>query len=160
MKKLLFSLLALSIFFSACEKEEEEVEESNSNSNINITVSNITGIWEATSFIVDGANLSSLATILYWIRPDMFIEENIQYNNTSNINDNIGTWELSGSNLIIEWVTGEKITYQITSLSNDTAFGFSDEGKPNLGLSILLVEWLNDDGDIVSTSGSANLVKQ
>ena len=84
MKKLLYTLLAVSIIFSACEKED-----SNSNSNINTTVSNMTGIWEATSLVLDGANLSSLATILYWLKADMTIEENVQYNNSSNIDDNI-----------------------------------------------------------------------
>ncbi|MEE2931158.1 MAG: lipocalin family protein, partial [Bacteroidota bacterium] len=109
MKKLFCILLSLSIIFLACKKEEE----SNSNSNINITVSNITGIWEATSLVLDGANLSSLATILYWLKADMIIEENYQYNNSNTIHDNTGNWELSGSNLIIYWHTGGKVTYQI-----------------------------------------------
>ena len=143
MKKLLYIFLAVSVIFSACEKEED----SNSNSSINITVSNMTGIWEATSLFVDGANLSSLATILYWIKADMTIEENYQYNNSTNINDNTGTWELSGSNLIIYWDTGEKVTYQINSLNNTTA-------------SLELVEWLNDSGDIQFDTGSVTLVKQ
>ena len=143
MKKLIYTLLAVSIIFSACEKEEE----SNSNSNINITVSNMTGIWEATSLFLDGGNASNFATILYLLKADMTIEENYQYNNSTNIQDNTGTWELSGSNLIIEWVTGEKVTYQINSLSNTTA-------------SLILVEYLNDSGDIAFSSGSVTLVKQ
>ena len=143
MKKLLYIFLAVSIIFSACDKEEE----SNSNSNINIAVSNMTGIWEATSLVLDGANLSSLATILYWLKADMIIEENYQYNNSTNIHDNTGTWELSGSNLIIYWDTGEKVTYQINSLSNTTA-------------SLILVEYLNDSGNIEFSSGSVTLVKQ
>ncbi|MBT3571486.1 MAG: hypothetical protein HN498_03900 [Flavobacteriales bacterium] len=142
MKKLLYTLLAISIIFSACEKED-----SNSNSNINTTVSNMTGIWEATSLVLDGANLSSLATILYWLKADMTIEENVQYNNSSNIDDNTGIWQLSGSNLIINWDTGEKVTYQINSLTNTTA-------------SLILVEYLNDSGNIAFSSGSVNLVKQ
>jgi len=142
MKKLLYTLLAVSIIFSACDKEEE----SNSNSNINITVSNMTGIWEATSFIINGGELTNLKTILYWLKPDMIIEENIQDNNTYNIADNTGTWEINGSNLIIEWVTGERTTYQITSLNNTT-------------VSLLLVEWL-DNGEIEPISISASFVKQ
>ena len=71
MKKLLYIFLAVSVIFSACEKEED----SNSNSSINITVSNMTGIWEATSLVLDGANLSSLATILYWLKAYEEVEE-------------------------------------------------------------------------------------
>ena len=142
MKKLLYTLLAVSIIFSACDKEEE----SNSNSNINITVSNMTGIWEATSFIINGGEFANLKTILYWLKPDMIIEENIQDNNTYNIQDNTGTWEINGSNLIIEWVTGARTTYQITSLNNTT-------------VSLLLVEWL-DNGEIEPISISASFVKQ
>ena len=142
MKKLLYTLLAVSIIFSACEKED-----SNSNSNINTTVSNMTGIWEATSLFLDEANLSSLATIRYWLKADMTIEENVQYNNSSNIDDNTGIWQLSGSNLIINWDTGEKVTYQINSLTNTSA-------------SLILVEYLNDSGNIAFSSGSINLVKQ
>ena len=144
MKKLLYTFLAVSIIFSACEKEEE----SNSNSNINITVSNMTGIWKATSLILDGANISSVATILYKVNSDMTIEENVEYNNNlGNIIDNFGTWELSGSNLIINFVSEEKITYHINSLSSTAA-------------SLTLVEYLNDSGDIKHDSGSCNLVKQ
>ena len=142
MKKLLYIFLSVSIIFSACEKED-----SNSNSNINTTVSNMTGIWEATSLVLDGANLSSLATILYWLKADMTLEENVQYNNSSNIDDNTGIWQLSGSNLIINWDTGEKVTYQINSLTNTSS-------------SLILVEYLNDSGNIAFSSGSINLVKQ
>ena len=144
MKKLLYTLLAVSIIFSACDKEEE----SNSNSNINITVSNMTGIWKATSLILDGANQAILATILYKVNSDMTIEEDVEFNNNpGNIIDNSGTWELSGTNLIINWVTEEKTTYHINSLSSTTA-------------SLILVEYLNDSGDIKHDSGSCNLVKQ
>jgi len=141
MKKLLYILLAVIIVFSSCKKEEA------SNNNLNVNISNMTGIWEATSLILDGDNLSSLATILYWLKADMTIEENYQYNNSTNINDNTGTWELSGSNLIIYWDTGEKVTYQINSLNNTT-------------VSLILVEWLNDSGYIQFETGSVTLVKQ
>tara|TARA_B100001115_G_C15447141_1_gene210302 strand:+ start:52 stop:477 length:426 start_codon:yes stop_codon:yes gene_type:complete len=141
MKKLLYILLAVIIVFSSCKKEEA------SNNNLNVNISNMTGIWEATSLILDGDNLSSLATILYWLKADMTIEENYQYNNSININDNTGTWELSGSNLIIYWDTGEKVTYQINSLNNTT-------------VSLILVEWLNDSGYIQFETGSVTLVKQ
>jgi len=149
MKKLIYTLLTVSIIFSACEKEEKEESNSNSNSNsnINITVSNMTGMWEATSLFLDGDNLSSLATIRYWLKADMTIEENYQYNNSTNVYDNTGNWELSGSDLIIEWGTLEKVTYQINSLSNTTA-------------SLILVEYLNDSGNIAYSSGSVTLVKQ
>jgi hypothetical protein len=41
----------------------------------------------------------------------------------------------------------EKVTYQINSLTNTTA-------------SLILVEYLNDSGNIAFSSGSVNLVKQ
>mgnify|MGYP001156731610 CR=1 FL=1 len=141
MKKLLYTSLVVIIILSSCKKEEA------SNNNLNVNISNMTGIWEATSLILDGDNLSSLATILYWLKADMTIEENYQYNNSTNINDNTGTWELSGSNLIIYWDTGEKVTYQINSLNNTT-------------VSLILVEWLNDSGYIQFETGSVTLVKQ
>ena len=141
MKKLLYTSLIVIIIISSCKKEEAL------NNNLNVNISNMTGIWEATSLILDGDNLSSLATILYWLKADMTIEENYQYNNSTNINDNTGTWELSGSNLIIYWDTGEKVTYQINSLNNTT-------------VSLILVEWLNDSGYIQFETGSVTLVKQ
>ena len=68
-------------------------------------------------------------------------------NNSNTIHDNTGNWELSGSNLIIYWHTGEKVTYQINSLTNTTA-------------SLILVEYLNDSGNIEFSSGLVTLVKQ
>tara|TARA_B110000240_G_scaffold191550_1_gene234298 strand:- start:65 stop:496 length:432 start_codon:yes stop_codon:yes gene_type:complete len=143
MKKLLYTLLAVSIIFSACDKDQE----SNSNSNIDITVSNMTGVWRATSFILDDNNLANFATIKYWLKPNMIIEENIENNNNpDNIDVNIGEWEINGSNLIIQWVTGERTTYEITPINNTT-------------VSLLLVEWF-DNGEIESITILANFVKE
>jgi len=141
MKKLLYTLLAVSIIFSACEKEE-----SNSNSNLNINVSNMTGIWEATSFIINDGELANSNTIRYWLKADMTIEENIQNSSSNNINSNTGIWEINESNLIIEWFTAERTTYQITSLNNTS-------------VSLLLVEWLEDE-EVVDISISASFEKQ
>ena len=143
MKKLLYALIAESVIFSACEEDQE----SNSNSNIDITVSNMTGVWRATSFILDDNNVANFATIKYWLKPNMTIEENIEYNyNIGNIDVNTGEWEINASNLIIQWVTGERTTYEITPINNTT-------------VSLLLVEWF-DNGEIESTTILANFIKE
>ena len=49
MKKLLYTLLAVSIIFSACKKEEEEPTNNTNNNNSSLTIEET--IWEVTSFI-------------------------------------------------------------------------------------------------------------
>ena len=49
MKKLLFKLLAVSVIFSACEKEEEEPTNNTNNNNLSLTIEET--IWEVTSFV-------------------------------------------------------------------------------------------------------------
>jgi len=49
MKKLLYTLLAVSVIFSACEKEEEEPTNNTNNNNLSLTIEET--IWEVTSFV-------------------------------------------------------------------------------------------------------------
>ena len=49
MKKLLYTFLAVSIIFSACEKEEEEPTNNTNNNNSSLTIEET--IWEVTSFV-------------------------------------------------------------------------------------------------------------
>ena len=58
MKKLLYTLLAVSIIFSACKKEDEETNSSNNNNNNNST--SIVGVWTPTSVTID----TSMTTII------------------------------------------------------------------------------------------------
>ena len=59
MKKLLYTLLAVSIIFSACKKEDEETNSSNNNNNNNNSTS-IVGVWTPTSVTID----TSMTTII------------------------------------------------------------------------------------------------
>jgi len=144
MKKLLYTLLAVSIIFSACKKEKEN----SSNTNITISVSNMVGVWNATSFILDGidyttiAGIQSLDVIIY---SDMTFEERRLVANEPPFVFP-GNWELSGSVLIFTYDTGEYVRYNINSLTNNTA-------------SLTLLEYLNNGCSEYST-GSCNLVKQ
>ena len=56
MKKLLYTLLAVSIIFSACKKEDEETNSGNNNN----TPPSIVGVWTPTSVTID----SSMTTII------------------------------------------------------------------------------------------------
>ena len=49
MKKLLYTLLAVSLIFSACKKEEEEPTNNTNNNNSSLTIEET--IWEVTSFV-------------------------------------------------------------------------------------------------------------
>ena len=49
MKKLVYTLLAVSVIFSACEKEEEEPTNNTNNINSSLTIEET--IWEVTSFV-------------------------------------------------------------------------------------------------------------
>ena len=57
MKKLLYSLLAVSIIFSACKKEDEETNSSNNNNN---NSTSIVGVWTPNFVTID----SSMTTII------------------------------------------------------------------------------------------------
>ena len=57
MKKLLYTLLAVSIIFSACKKEDEETNSSNNNNN---NSTSIVGVWTPTSVTID----TSMTTII------------------------------------------------------------------------------------------------
>jgi hypothetical protein len=57
MKKLLYTLLAVSIIFSACKKEDEETNSSNNNNN---NSTSILGVWTPTSVTID----TSMITII------------------------------------------------------------------------------------------------
>ena len=56
MKKLLYTLLAVSLIFSACKKEEEEP----TNNNTNITVQNIVGVWNINSLVYDDIDYTTV----------------------------------------------------------------------------------------------------
>ena len=61
MKKLLYTLLAVSIIFSACKKEDEETNSgNNNNNNNNNTSTSIVGVWTPTSVTID----TSMTTII------------------------------------------------------------------------------------------------
>ena len=142
MKKLLLILLFLPLLFTTCKKEEENP----TNNNINVSVPNMAGTWNATSLIFNGEEkvIPGLVSYSFIVRSDMtFSQYAYAFDGTSENQD--GTWELSGSDLKINFVTGEFIHYYINSLTSTTA-------------SLNLVEYLNE-GNSVYSNGSCNLVK-
>ena len=142
MKKLLLILLCLPLLLTNCKKEEEN------STNNNISTPSMVGVWKATSLILDGEQMvyEGLTTFYFHVRSDMTfsqyadaIDGSYQYQD--------GTWELSGSSLEINFDTQEYVHYNINSLTSTTA-------------SLILVEYLNDSGSVLHSSGSCNLVKQ
>ena len=144
MKKLLYTLLAVSIIFSACKKEDEEP----TNNNINITVQNIVGVWNINSLAYDGIDYTAVPgfeSAAYIINSDNTFSQNVIFNGDLDID--YGNWDLSGSDLILYYDTEEEIRWSIDSFNSSTAF-------------LTLVHYLNDDGNDEYTSGSATIVKQ
>ena len=137
MKKLLYTLLAVTIIFSACEKEENS---NNSSNNISIA-----GTWNATSIYI-GPNqlvIPDFTTYLFYINPDNSFRQ-YAYAIDGSSEDIYGIWDLNGSLLNINYDTGEYLQYTIGSVTNTTA---------NLDLNF----YIDDSGDTIATSGSATL---
>jgi len=60
MKKLLYTLLAVSLVFTACEKEDEEPENTNNNgNNTNNTIADVVGVWNLIGYYDALGNLDS-----------------------------------------------------------------------------------------------------
>ena len=104
MKKLLYTLLAVSIIFSACEKEEEETSNTGNNNTGNNT-SSIIGKWNATHYTYD-----------YYETPNLDTEHAVG-------TDDIDYWN-DGHFWHIEFLTGDEL--QITT------FGESSSGQDSL----------------------------
>ena len=144
MKKLLYTLLAVSLIFSACKKEEEEP----TNNNTNITVQNIVGVWNINSLVYDDIDYTTVPgfeSAAFIINSDNTFSQNVIFNGDLDID--YGNWDLSGSDLILYYDTEEEIRWSIDSFNSSTAF-------------LTLVHYLNDDGNDEYTSGSATIVKQ
>ena len=144
MKKLLYTLLAVSLIFSACKKEDEEP----TNNNTNITVQNIVGVWNITSLVYDDIDYTTVPgfeSAAFIINSDNTFSQNVIFNGDLDID--YGNWDLSGSDLILYYDTEEEIRWSIDSFNSSTAF-------------LTLVHYLNDDGNDEYTSGSATIVKQ
>jgi hypothetical protein len=146
MKKLLYTFLAVSIIFSACEKEEES--NNSSNNNTNITVQNMVGVWSVTSLVYDGidwVNVPGFTSASFIINSDNTFSQNVIFDGELDVDP--GTWDLSGSELTLYFGTGDEIRWSINSFNGSTA-------------SLTLVEYLNPGGYDAPTSGSATIVKQ
>ena len=144
MKKILYTLLAVSIIFSACKKVEEEP----TNNNTNITVQNIVGVWNINSLVYDDIDYTTVPgfeSAAFIINSDNTFSQNVIFNGDLDID--YGNWDLSGSDLILYYDTEEEIQWSIDSFNSSTAF-------------LTLVHYLNDDGNDEYTSGSATIVKQ
>ena len=144
MKKLLYIFLAVSLIFSACEKEDES---NNISNNTNITVQDIVGEWNITSLVYDGIDLTNVAgftSASFIINSDNTFSQVDIYNDSPNTEK--GTWDLNGSELTLYYATYDEIRWSINSFNGSTA-------------SLTLVEYLNGGFD-TPTSGSATIVKQ
>jgi hypothetical protein len=144
MKKILYTLLAVSLIFSACKKEDEEP----TNNNTNITVQNIVGVWNINSLVYDDIDYTTVPgfeSAAFIINSDNTFSQNVIFNGDLDID--YGNWDLSGSDLILYYDTEEEIRWSIDSFNSSTAF-------------LTLVHYLNDDGNDEYTSGSATIVKQ
>ena len=145
MKKLLYIFLAVSLIFSACEKEDES---NNISNNTNITVQDIVGEWDITSLVYDGIDYTTVPgfeSAAYIINSDNTFSQNVIFDNLPDIDK--GIWNLSGSELTLYFETYDEIRWSINSFNGSTA-------------SLTLVEYLNDDGNDQYTSGEATIVKQ
>ena len=147
MKKLLYTLLAVSIIFSACEKEEES--NNSPNNNTNITVQNMVGVWNITSLVYDGidfVNVPGFTSASFIINSDNTFSQNVIFDGELAVD--YGTWDLSGSELTLIFESSPEIRWSINSFNGSTA-------------SLTLVEYLDPGSyDPLPTSGSATIVKQ
>ena len=141
MKKLLLILVCLPMLFTISSCSEEEQEDN--------SVSNMVGIWNASSLILDGIDYTAIPGVE---SIDFIMNSNMTFSQrtlviTGEIQSLNGTWELNESDLFIYFDTEEFVHYYINSFTSNTA-------------SLNLVEYLNDDNDPAYSSGSCNLVKQ
>jgi len=129
MKKLLYTFLAVSLIFSACEKEKEEPTNNTNNNNSSLTIEET--IWEVTSFVYFDNSSAQTFTVnipctdeegcdtginkIEWVffnNEGFFVEKwvngyNQTYYDTSNYcydcfpnNDNITLTDFSGQNIL------------------------------------------------------------
>ena len=140
MKKLLYTLLAVSIIFSACEKEE--ASNNSSNNSISVTDQNIVGVWDINSLVYDDIDWTTIVGFQgasFVINSDnTFIQIDI-YLNEQNTEE--GYWDLNGSELSLYDDDGDEIIWSINSFNGTTAY-------------LTLVEHPD------ATTGSATIVKQ
>jgi len=146
MKKLIYTFLAVSIIFSACEKEEESNNSSNNN-DTNITVQNIVGVWDINSLVYDGIDWTTVigfegaSFIIY--SDNTFLQVDI-YNGDQTTEE--GNWDLNGSELTLDFGTSDEVKWSINSFNGTTA-------------TLTLVHYLISDVNQYD-SGSATIVKQ
>ena len=146
MKKLLYTLLTVSLIFSACKKEEEP--NNSSNNSISVTDQNIVGVWDINSLVYDGINYTAVPgfeSAAYIINSDNTFSQNVIFNGELDID--YGNWDLSGSDLTLYYNTEEELRWSIDSFNGSTAF-------------LTLAHYLNDDGNDQYTSGAATIEKQ
>ena len=146
MKKLLYTLLTVSLIFSACKKEEEP--NNSSNNSISVTDQNIVGVWDINSLVYDGINYTvvpGFESAAYIINSDNTFSQNVIFNGELDID--YGNWDLSGSDLTLYYNTEEELRWSIDSFNGSTAF-------------LTLAHYLNDDGNDQYTSGAATIEKQ
>ena len=129
MKKLLYTFLAVSLIFSACEKEKEEPTNNTNNNNSSLTIEET--IWEVTSFVYFDNSSAQTFTVnipctdeegcdtginkiewFFFNNEGFFVEKwvngyNQTYYDTSNYcydcfpnNDNITLTDFSGQNIL------------------------------------------------------------
>ena len=142
MKRLLYTLLAVSIIYSSCKKEEEKSNNSSNNSSNNTSIA---GTWNATSIYL-GPNqlvIPNFVTYLFYINPDNSFRQ-YAYAIDGSSEDIYGVWDQNGSILNINYDSGEHLQYTINSITNTIA---------NLDLNF----YLDDSDSTIHTSGSATL---
>jgi hypothetical protein len=147
MKKLLYTFLAVSIIFSACEKEEKS--NNSSNNNISVSNQNIVGVWDINSLVYDSINMVNVPgfnSASFIINSNNTFSQNVIFNGDLDID--YGNWDLSGAELTLIYDNSPEIRWSINSFNGSTA-------------SLTLVEYLDPGNyDPLPTSGSATIVKQ
>ena len=159
MKKLLYILLAVSLIFSACEKEKEEPTNNTNNNNSSLTIEET--IWEVTSFVYFDNSSAQTFTVnipctdeegcdtginkiewFFFNNEGFFVEKwvngyNQTYYDTSNYcydcfpnNDNITLTNFSGQNIMDEGYEAELLNI-IEHSSNNLVVEFCDSYSIN-----------------------------
>ena len=141
MKKLLYTLLAVSLIYSACEKEEEETSNTGNNNNgSNNTLPSLIGTWEMTNDSgtetwgyldpIQGTEVVVLTdnwndnypfegyTAFYSFESDGVFTTS-DYINGSLDHYHADSYLFEGNNLTL-WMDGGGSTYQVTTLTNST----------------------------------------
>ena len=147
MKKLLYTILAVSIIFSACKKEEKS--NNSSNNSISVSNQNIVGVWDINSLVYDNIDLVDFPgfnSASFIINSNNTFSQNVIFNGDLDID--YGNWDLSGAELTLIYDTSPEIRWSINSFNGSTA-------------SLTLVEYLDPGScEPLPTSGSATIVKQ